>query len=376
MQKLLGAVMLVAGTSIGVGMLTLPAFLAPSGVYLSVSLILIVWLIMGGAALALAELCWHLPIGTNMLNMSEKTLGVWGKVIMCSTYILLLYSLSSAYFSSLSAITHHIFNFDNSLVTNLGYFIVMWFILKTRFSVLDVINRFLMLVMIASFLVLITGLLHANITTQNLLKFGDLKAGVSNIPLLLTSFGYQIVVPSLHKALGNKSKKPIKKSLFFGSLIPLIFYLLWVLTMEKSLSLTDFSNMVSSGQPVALLPAYLANVLNMPWVQSFCIILVFSAIGTSLLGVSLSILDFYKDSFVRKYAIFLTLIPPFVFVQFFPDGFILALRYSGYFVSVLLVMLPCIMLLTYRNKNNLEPIFMPDMILVFIAIFGFSSLFL
>lgn len=374
MKPLLGAVMLIAGTSIGIGMLTLPAFLAAGGLFYGSLATILVWLVMWGAALAFAELSWNLPIGTNMLHMSEKTLGKLGKFLMCTTYIMLLYALSSAYLSNLHAISSLLIPNAHS-----GFFILiaaMVIFLLVDFSILDAINRLLMLIMIVSFITLIMGLALHPKHVQHVKIFGDVVASIKILPLLITSFGYHIVVPSVRKMLGNNSKKQIKQALLFGSLIPLVFYLLWFGIMMQELEPNTFAAMISSGQPVALMPDYLAKVLKFYWVKPICLILVCSAIATSWLGVSVSTLDFFRDSYFKKYSIVFTILPPVFFVFFWPNGFLQALQYAGYLVAILLIIFPALMLYSFRQKVQVTDMFIKQYLLFGLMLFGCFTLLL
>ena len=367
--------MIVAGTSIGIGMLTLPAFLASSGLFYASICIIGVWAIMWASALAFAELSWHLPIGTNMLNMSEQTLGKAGKVLMGINYIMLLYALSSVYLSSLNAVSGYL------LPSVEGYAIYFWVIILAlllffSFKILDVSNRLMMTVMIVSFLGLVFGLSLSENHVEHIALTGPAIKAMHVLPLLITSYGFQIVVPSVHGKLGNDSSKHLKSALLYGSLIPLIFYLLWFWVMMHQLTPSVFSEMIITGQPVALLPEYLARILKYNWVKPLSMCLVCSAIGTSWLGVSLSILDFFKDSKLARYALGFTLLPPLLLVKFSPNIFLMALQYSGYLVAILLIIFPAIMLLRYRRQHKITEQFISHIALILVLIFGILVLFL
>ena len=146
--------------------------------------------------------------------------------------------------------------------------------------------------------------------------------------------------------------------------------------MMQQVSQTTFQSMLNSGQPVALLPQYMANILNKAWVQPLCLVLVCSAIGTSWLGVSLSILDFIKDSKLSRYAMLLTLVPPMLFVKFYPNGFLTALKYSGYLVAILLIIFPAIMLLSLRKRSKTKHQFISKEALTLVLIFGITTVLL
>lgn len=369
MSSLLGPIMLIAGTSIGIGMLTLPAFLSACGLVYGSLVIIFVWLLMWAAALALAEISWYMPVGTNMLNMSEKTISKVGKYIMCATYIMLLFSLSSAYLSSLHAIME--FFIPKSAAWNLYLLIAaMFMLLIAKFGILDSFNRFLMLIMILSFCTLVVSLSLSPKHLDHVVLFGNTSAAIKNLPLLITSFGFQIVVPSVRKILANSSKIQMQQALFFGGLVPLIFYCIYFVLMMYQLKPEIFAEMINSGQPVSLMPDYLARVLQTYWIKPISLTFVCSAIATSWLGVSLSIRDFFHDSILKNYSVWITLIPPAIFVLFWPNGFMLALQYSGYLVSILLIIFPAFMLYKLRRKVVIKEKFINQKIIWFLMLFG------
>ncbi len=47
----------------------------------------------------------------------------------------------------------------------------------------------------------------------------------------------------------------------------------------------------------------------------------------------------------------LTFFPPLLFVYFYPEGFILALKYAGIFVAILLAILPALMVFKLPKKG-------------------------
>jgi tyrosine-specific transport protein len=94
----------------------------------------------------------------------------------------------------------------------------------------------------------------------------------------------------------------------------------------------------------------LAQVIRNPLIGLAAKLFSFFAIVTSFVGVTLSLSDFLTDGFKIKQngqgrfiALFLTFIPPLLFVFAYTRGFYLALQYAGVFVAILLVFLPAAM---------------------------------
>ena len=96
-KRLIGGILLIVGTSIGGGMLALPMAVA-AGSYPHASFLFVsVWLLMMFSALFLLEVNLWFPDGANLISMARKTLGRSAEVITWLFYLLLLYTLLSAY---------------------------------------------------------------------------------------------------------------------------------------------------------------------------------------------------------------------------------------------------------------------------------------
>src|SRR5581483_3580335 len=95
--RTLGATLLVAGTSIGAGMLGLPVVSGPSGFVPSLLTLVLSWASMCATGLLYAKLSLWLKRDANILTMAEKTLGHGGKAFTWAIYLFLFYSLLVAY---------------------------------------------------------------------------------------------------------------------------------------------------------------------------------------------------------------------------------------------------------------------------------------
>ncbi|MGE3921111.1 MAG: aromatic amino acid transport family protein, partial [Gammaproteobacteria bacterium] len=98
-SKLIGGILLIVGTSIGAGMLALPVATAPGGFLGAAILLLACWLLMTFSALVILEVNLWLPPDSNIVSMAQKTAGRFAEVLAWVVYLLLLYSLISAYIS-------------------------------------------------------------------------------------------------------------------------------------------------------------------------------------------------------------------------------------------------------------------------------------
>ena len=86
MGKIIGGVLLVAGTTIGAGMLALPVVTGLAGFYPSVALFLAYWLFLTFTAFLMLEVSLWLPPQANLISMARHTLGRWGEAVSWALY--------------------------------------------------------------------------------------------------------------------------------------------------------------------------------------------------------------------------------------------------------------------------------------------------
>ena len=92
-----GGTLIIAGTSIGVGMLGLPVVTGPSGFIPSLTVLLVSWAFMTITGLLFVELCLWIKQEVNIISMANKTFGNVGKIAAWLLYIFLFYCLTIAY---------------------------------------------------------------------------------------------------------------------------------------------------------------------------------------------------------------------------------------------------------------------------------------
>src|SRR3990167_3886173 len=98
-SKILGSILLMVGTAIGAGMLAVPIATAELGFAGSLILLFICWFVMTSGAFLLLEVNLWMQPNSNLVTMARKTLGPFGQALAWLTFLLLLYSLISAYIS-------------------------------------------------------------------------------------------------------------------------------------------------------------------------------------------------------------------------------------------------------------------------------------
>src|SRR6476620_6910984 len=109
-SKMLGGVLLIAGTCIGGGMLGLPIATAPGGLLNASLLFIICWILMTFTALLTLEVTLCFPKNSNVISMAKATLGVPGAILCWTVYLFFLYALVSAYIAGGQDVLHGLLN--------------------------------------------------------------------------------------------------------------------------------------------------------------------------------------------------------------------------------------------------------------------------
>ena len=364
--RLLGGILFVAGTSIGAGTLALPLVTAAYGFWPAVSLLVSSWFFMLLAALFMLEVNLWLPLEANIISMAKKTLGIGGQITAWIFYLLLLYILMAAYLAGINSMLKAsvLYLFHIPLSTHYGILLLTicsLLIIYLGIRAMDALNRFFMIGLAICYFLLVV-LLVPHIQMPQLI-IGSLHNVWLALPVIMCSFGFQIIVPTLRIYL-NGDVPTIKRAIIIGSSIPLMVYIIWeavilgVLPMEGSNGLLS---LLTTGEPTVELVQALQQLLKNPLVSAATGLFSFLVIITSFIGVSLSLFHFLTDGLVntpflrsRLMAIALTVLPPALFVLLYPRGFIMALGYAGTCVAILLGIFPVLMVWRGRYAVRLS----------------------
>lgn len=387
LKNAVGGVALLSGTAIGAAILALPVATAHLSFFSTLLLYILCWFFMLLGALYLLEVNLLVGYQTNLISMTEKTLGKKTKVFTWCVYLTLLYALTTAYLSGASAWLNQIlryFDFTiHSFYSTLMSAAVTFFILLMGTTTIDWINRGLMVGLISSFISLMYITLPQ--TSPSLVFFSAHTFSVSPLPIIITAFGSAIVVPSITEYLHAKPKQLIWV-IGIGSFIPLIVYTVWEYVIISLIPLAGkegLLHMQQYGHPVTDIPLALETILKNDIIRQACAYFSIFAITTSLLGVSLSLFDFLADGLHlrknRKGKWILTLmifIPPLFFNFFFPQMFSLILSFAGISVALLLGILPTLMAFSERRRY---PIHSPFQVpggypLILVSLLFFASI--
>ncbi|MGD9153047.1 MAG: aromatic amino acid transport family protein [Gammaproteobacteria bacterium] len=360
--KVIGGILMILGTSIGAGMLALPVASAQAGFISSAMLLILCWLGMTIGAFLILEVVLWLPENTNLISMVKLTLGKPGKIIAWLSYLMLLYTLLCAYISGNSDILQNILhalhlNIPRWVATILAVVLLGGIVYRGVCSV-DIVNRGLMTGKILIYLLLVLAI-APHINPMQLVVHHS-RITIVTVMVMITSFGFAIIVPSL-RTYFKSDVKQLKTVIFVGSLIPLIFYLVWVAIVQGVLPVTLLKHLAVSAHTTTGLAKNLAVTVNSNLMGS--LIHVFTSICalTSFLGVSLCLFDFLADGLqLSKRGLHgiivssITFVPPMLIILLFPGAFIRALSYAGIFVIIILMLFPAVMAWSGRYRKKIE----------------------
>nr|WP_225819295.1 tyrosine transporter TyrP [Providencia vermicola] len=362
-NRTLGSIFIVAGTTIGAGMLAMPIAAAGNGFLVSLGMLLALWALMCYTALLLVEVYQHESYETGIGSVAQRYLGSGGKFITGFSMMFLMYALTAAYVSGAGEIITS--NLKSSFAVDMAdwmgillFTVIGGGVVCFGTSSVDFINRILFTAKII-FLVIILALMMPHVEQQNLLAAPTEKVLIlSAIPVFFTSFGFHGSVPSIVKYMGGDVKK-LRVIFIIGSAIPLIAYILWQIATLGSIGTTTFVGILAENAGLNGLLDAIKDVAQSGRTELVAQMFMSLALATSFLGVALGLFDFLADLFKRQdnavgriQTGLLTFGPPLVFALFYPKGFVMALGYAAIALSILALLLPSAMAFKSRTLNQ------------------------
>ncbi|WP_154115638.1 aromatic amino acid transport family protein [Vibrio cincinnatiensis] len=358
-SKLLGSSLIIAGTTIGAGMLALP--LASAGIGFSTSLVIMftLWALMAFTALLMVEIHQYSSKEATLHTLAKEILGHKGKWIATFAMLFLFYSLCAAYIAGGGAqFTHRVAELTGVEVSGSTGTLLFTFLVAAVVTIgtatVDKVNRVLFAGKIIAMMMVLT-FLAPNVTESYLLSM-PLEQGlvIASIPVIFTSFGFHGSIPAIVNYLDGHTAS-LRKAIIIGSAIPLIIYILWQLA---TLGVVSQADLVQNSGLSALIRT-LSQTAHQSGLSNMIGIFADLALLTSFLGVSLGLFEFMGDTLrkpgatkSRIRASIVTYTPPLIFALFYPQGFIMALGYAAIALAVLAIFLPIAMVTKVRQKKT------------------------
>lgn len=378
MKKHIGSIFLVAGTCIGSGMIALPLVLSKLGLIPSIVLMLIVWALVYFTSLVNLELNLQAGKGLSLGALGRHFSGKIAETIGVIHLKILSYALLAVYIYGGSSILYELFltlypNFSFSLTALATvYTLCVMAVLFFPFKIIDYINRVLFFGLLIIVSILIVGL-FSSITWANLPLFSpvlflnDSASWTLVLPVLFTSFGFQVIFHTLTNQC-NKDKIVLKRAFYWGSLIPVVVYMMWtssVLNLVFQDNPEFYHQMALGKVDVGGLIKELTHLAKWPGIQALIWCISFLAIFTSVIGVGLGLRDSLGSMLSKTIAnerinqvisVLLTVLPAYGVVIFVPNAFISVLGFAGMILVIIAILLPVYLFYTAKFKNLYYPV--------------------
>jgi tyrosine-specific transport protein len=351
--SILSALFLVAGTCIGGGMLALPVATGVSGFLPSIAIMLLCWLAMTISALLLVEVSLWMEEGVHLISMTSRILGVPGRVVSWFLYLFICYASLIAYtagggFQIADAIKNY---FDVPLLKEYGaviFILIFGGVIYLGSQIVGRVNAILFTAMVVAYFALVG--VGIDEVKGDLLLHREWRGSLMAVPLLLTAFSFQTMVPSLTPYL-KSNIKALRWAVIGGTTLSLIIYAIWqglilgIVPVEGSNGLAEA---LARGEPAT---QFLKEHVEGPWIAKIAEFFAFFAIVTSFLGIALGLFDFLADGLkIKKVGIgkvilgILIVVPTIICATYFERVFLVALEISGGFGdSILNGLIPVLM---------------------------------
>ena len=360
--SLLGGALLITGSCVGAGMLALPITTGLCGFIPSLFLFLLVWLFMSLTGLLLLEVNGWFQEKVNLFSMVEKVFGRKGRSLCWVLYLSLFYALLVAYISGIGTLFSTLIQSSCQIcfspwIGSVFFVFLFGVVVCAGTRQVDLWNRVLMVGKVIAFLLL--TLAGVRYVQPELLARSDPSHMVFSLSILIVSFGFHNMVPSLTAYLGRDIKR-VRQSIWLGGGIALGIYLVWEILVLGAVPLEGEQGLLAALHLNREGAQALAEVLQSPWIAFCAKLLAFFAILTSFLAQALSLVHFLADGFKISYQkkeplslCALALIPPLIFSLVYPQLFFKALNFAGGICAVALFgFLPVLMVWKGRKKHQ------------------------
>ncbi|WP_299014352.1 tyrosine transporter TyrP [uncultured Photobacterium sp.] len=358
MNKTFGSTLIIAGTTIGAGMLALPLASAGLGFATATLTMFGIWALMNYTALLMLEIHQHADKDATLHTLAHQLLGKKGQLIASFAMMFLFYSLCAAYIAGGGSQLNDKLN--NWMGLNVGpqtgtifFTLMIASVVSVGTHSVDMVNRVLFGLKIIALTVMLC-LLAPHVQGAHLIEMPVEKGLLlSALPVIFTSFGFHGSIPSIVRYVGL-DMKALRKIILIGSATPLMIYVVWQIASQGVLSQPDLMASTTLGAFIATL----SNMLHNPMVSQSVSIFADLALATSFLGVSLGLFDFLSDTLKRDnqakgrvQTALVTFVPPLCFALFYPQGFIMALGFAAIALVILAIFLPVAMVKAQRRQR-------------------------
>lgn len=382
--RVIGATALITGSTVGAGILALPASVVQAGYGPSSTVLVACWMLLSVEAFLLAEVNVALREETNrstereaesvdggqskivsLTQMAERTLGTTASTLVSGAYLFLSYTLLVAYLAKAGELLGDIVHIPPAAAGTAFAAVMGGSIFVGSEQTTDQVNRAFTGALMALFLLIgMDGFWETHGDLSHL-AYADWSQAPACVPIAFLALVYHDLIPVVCSYLGGDRDK-IRKAILGGSLIPLAMFLLWN---------AAFLSLAPVGMGVDPLD-YLGRDGIMSGLLGMFGVL---AIATSLIGTLVSMTEYIishvpedltlldqareklnamgtkveSPALLRPMAFLAVLLPPLTVAFTDPDVFLSASAFAGaYGMTTLYGIVPPLMALSLRNEKK------------------------
>lgn len=356
---------LISGTCIGGGMLAMPIQMAESGFILTLLNLFICWSFMTFTGLLLAEATLWLKNETHFASLSRYLVGNWLKYIALAVYLFMNYTSLVAYTAGGASLLKFWLETFGGIHLTYELSCVVFTLLFGSVVFLGAqfvgqLNFLFMIALSIAYFVLI-GFGLRSVEAQNLSYRSNFLESIGSYSIILATFSYQMVIPSVCAYMKYDTKR-LKKVIIFGTTLPFIVYSAWIFILHGAVPLEGVNGLREAMENGSAATVTLRGRFDHWSLDILADSFGFLAVVTSYFGLSLALFYFLKDSFreikielTRNAVILLTLIPTLLLAILYPKALIQCLDISGGFGDTILSgLIPIGMVWVGRYKKKLD----------------------
>lgn len=357
--------LLVSGTCIGGGMLALPVQTAASGFMNTALGIFICWAFMTYTGLLLVEATLWIKDESHFSSLARILVGNGTRILALVVYLFMNYASLVAYTAGGAALIGHQFESHLGIVLSYETCCILFTALFGSMIYLGAqivgrINFVFMVGMVLAFIFL-TSLAIGHVEMDKLAYKPEWSQSLGIFSMILATFSYQMVVPSLCLQL-NYDADRLKKAIIVGTTIPFAIYTFWLFIIHGVVPQTGENGLLEALSRGASATEPLRAQFEHWSLTVLSDFFAFFAIVTSYLGLSLALFYFLKDCFkdikvsMSKNSIILaSILPTLLLAMMFPKALVQCLDLSGgYGDTILSGMIPITMVWMGRYRKNLK----------------------
>ena len=276
--------------------------------------------------------------GAHVITMSSKILGPFAKCVAWLLYLFICYGSLVAYTSGggvqVGAVMQEFFGFTISKdVGCLLFALIFGGVIYLGSYFVGKVNTILFVAMVLAYFALLG--IGVSEVKLDLLRSYRWRGAALTIPMMLTSFSFQTMVPSLTPFL-KRHVNALRWAIVGGTTIAFVVYLAWqgfFFGIVPSWGPGGLVVALEKGEP----PIKVLQVATQSiWVAHIAEYFAFFALVTSFLGIALGLFDFLSDGFKVKQEGFgkaflwlLMLVPTLFLAIKFERAFVVAIETTG-----------------------------------------------